>query len=223
MNLRELAHMQRSVNLLSRIRPKNPRARLAEIDVVNIFKIKDLIQATKVAKCFGVSEKAIRDIWSGRTWVKATRHLDPSKVLNKQPPARPKGSKDTTPRKKCTLYRNIDGISKQIPQVAAIPDVCIYAPPSFGSSNSIDLIPDNQNYALASGQDEEDALLSSKDKLQSIIEGEPVCADYSRDHISLDDQLYIWNHEIWRSTALHCDPFGQDWVRAQISMKSSAF
>ena len=32
-------------------------------------------QSIPIAKTFGVSPKAIRDIWSNKTWAKATEHL----------------------------------------------------------------------------------------------------------------------------------------------------
>ena len=45
------------------------RARLTLSDVINIFSCKQSsIQATTVANMYGVSEKAIRDIWTARTW-----------------------------------------------------------------------------------------------------------------------------------------------------------
>jgi hypothetical protein len=36
------------------------------------------LTAAAVGISFGVSEKAIRDIWRGRTWVRETMHLDPA-------------------------------------------------------------------------------------------------------------------------------------------------
>ena len=53
-----------------------------------------------IAKSFNVSEKTVRDIWSGRTWHKETFNLD-----MKQEPrprariGRPKGRKDSAPRR----------------------------------------------------------------------------------------------------------------------------
>jgi hypothetical protein len=52
------------------------------------------LTAAVVARSFGVSEKAIRDIWSGRTWVRETMHLDPAgaaaKTQRLRLPGRPK-------------------------------------------------------------------------------------------------------------------------------------
>jgi hypothetical protein len=70
------------------------------VDVLNIFQIKSKIpSATKVARFYGVSEKTIRDIWTGRTWAAQTWHLDKSRVLKIKPTGRPIGRRDTKPRK----------------------------------------------------------------------------------------------------------------------------
>jgi hypothetical protein len=77
-----------------------PRAVLTRADVIAIFQIKaTLASATKVAKCYGVSEKTIRDVWTRRTWAAETWHLDPSSTLNMKHPGRPLGSRDSKPRK----------------------------------------------------------------------------------------------------------------------------
>ena len=78
----------------------SPRAKLTEIDAVNIFGMKSSISAIILSNAYGVSEKAVRDIWIGRTWRKETWHLDPSRALQIKRLGRPKGSKDSQPRKK---------------------------------------------------------------------------------------------------------------------------
>ena len=59
--------------------------------------------ASAVARSFGVSEKAIRDIWRGRTWVRETMHLDPASAAAKayrlRLPGRPRGHE--TKSRKC--------------------------------------------------------------------------------------------------------------------------
>jgi hypothetical protein len=50
---------------------------------------------------YGVSAKAIRDIWTGRSWLRATHHLWDEKVRPEQKViGRPKGRKDSKPRAK---------------------------------------------------------------------------------------------------------------------------
>ncbi len=51
--------------------------------------------AASVARSFGVSEKTVRDIWIGRTWVREMMHLDPTreaKASSLKLPGRPKRS-----------------------------------------------------------------------------------------------------------------------------------
>ena len=76
------------------------RAKLTESDVINIFARRRSFPAFFIASEYGVSEKAVRDIWSGRTWSKETWHLEPSRVMRFKRIGRPKGSKDLQPRKK---------------------------------------------------------------------------------------------------------------------------
>ena len=65
------------------------RAILNEQQAVTIYKIKlsnklgensKSACATSIANLFGVSEKAVRDIWTGRTWSRETIHLDPARL-----------------------------------------------------------------------------------------------------------------------------------------------
>ena len=52
------------------------RRRLTESQVQSIYLAKKPgIRATKIAGSFGVNEKTVRDIWSGRTWAKETLHV----------------------------------------------------------------------------------------------------------------------------------------------------
>jgi hypothetical protein len=65
---------------------------------------KDRDRAGILARAYGVSVKTVRDIWVGRTWYRATFHLDPTKPfiperLQKRA-GRPRGAKDRKPRSK---------------------------------------------------------------------------------------------------------------------------
>ena len=78
---------------------KKPRARLAAVDAVEIFKVRRTgVQATNLANMYGVSEKAIRDIWTARTWARETWHLEPSRQMVLKQAGRPKGRTDSRPR-----------------------------------------------------------------------------------------------------------------------------
>ena len=91
------------------MKPPN-RIALSKDNAVDIYKLKQAFTCTKnhgkstadVAREYGVSSKAIRDIWVGRTWYRETFHLDPSRSdaaerLMKRV-GRPKGAKDSKPR-----------------------------------------------------------------------------------------------------------------------------
>ena len=64
------------------------RAVLTAQQAVAIFEIKleskargkEQPPAQSIALLFGVREKAVRDIWNGRTWFRETMHLDPRRT-----------------------------------------------------------------------------------------------------------------------------------------------
>ena len=72
------------------------RRRLTESQVQSIYLAKKPgIRATKIAGSFGVNEKTVRDIWSGRTWAKETLHVrhrdcessgSPSRIFERKQP-----------------------------------------------------------------------------------------------------------------------------------------
>ena len=65
---------------------------------------KDRTRAGSLSKIYGVSVKTIRDIWIGRTWYRATCHLDQTRPLSperlQKKAGRPKGAKDSKKRVK---------------------------------------------------------------------------------------------------------------------------
>ena len=80
-----------------------PRAGLTECQAVQIFRSKvdlPLKSSAALAALYHVSEKTIRDIWTGRTWSRETWHLDKSRMVLLKQPGSPKGCKDSQPRKK---------------------------------------------------------------------------------------------------------------------------
>jgi hypothetical protein len=80
-------------------RASKPRAVLTKSQVIAIFQLKhNLLSATKIARPYGVSEKAVRDIWTARTWATETWHLDPSRAVKIKQSGRPLGSRDSKPR-----------------------------------------------------------------------------------------------------------------------------
>ncbi len=95
---------------------QSSRKILTKEDVVSIFLRKpcpgmigdhsNRATATTIANAFGVSAKTVRDIWIGRTWYKETLSLDPTRIDAPERLARrigrPKGAKDTKPRRRKT-------------------------------------------------------------------------------------------------------------------------
>ena len=80
--------------------PVRPRAVLTKFEVVDIFQHKLTHQsATQIARLYGVNEKTIRDIWTGRTWAVETWHLDMSRPFKVNLSGRPLGSRDSKLRK----------------------------------------------------------------------------------------------------------------------------
>ena len=91
------------MRLLSSIQACKTRAILTAEQAIEILKIKlasktdsrsryESLSPCCVARAFGVSEKAVRDIWKGRTWLRETMHLDPARVVmaaRLRPPGRP--------------------------------------------------------------------------------------------------------------------------------------
>ena len=90
-----------------------PRAVLTSDQAIEIFRLsmptesaKKRPTATSVARQFGVNEKTIRDIWSGRTWDDETLPLDFNRSPKKaKKTGRPLGCKDSVPRKLKTCSR----------------------------------------------------------------------------------------------------------------------
>ena len=77
------------------------RAKLSEDEAASIFMVKlehTTIPTRVVASSYGMSEKAVRDIWNGRTWAKVTSRIIGVRRRPVQPVGRPLGRKDSKPR-----------------------------------------------------------------------------------------------------------------------------
>ena len=76
------------------------------------------MSAASVSKKYGVSEKAVRDIWTGRTWSKETWHLDALRSRPVKKMGRPVGRQDTKPRKSRIAPRKLE--SSKLRDAAAV-------------------------------------------------------------------------------------------------------
>ena len=89
------------------------RAILSAEKAIEIFKARPKAgsitsTSTVLASDYNVSSKTIRDIWSGRSWYKVTYRYDfkaPVEHKLSAIPGRPKGSKDSKPRRKRSKLR----------------------------------------------------------------------------------------------------------------------
>jgi hypothetical protein len=82
------------------------RARLTKSQVICIFQQKDKSHsANMLANCYGVSEKAIRDIWKGRTWFRETSQVDAARSLQVKNESQRSGFTDKDRGKKRTISR----------------------------------------------------------------------------------------------------------------------
>jgi hypothetical protein len=167
-----------------------PRARLSERHVITIFQAKSpktsASTAAKVARVYGVSEKAIRDIWTGRTWSRETWHLDKSRPLQLKLTGRPRGCRDTKPRKKRVLKSGVagrafeqDALKKHADRMAGLEQ----------SSDSAACFEDS-----STGHPSRAAWRTSSTPC----------------HASVDEQLQAWD-AFWR-TSTSADPFSGDWT-----------
>ena len=186
--------------------PVRPRAVLSKSEVIDIFQHKLAHQsATKVARIYGVNEKTIRDIWTGRTWAAETWHLDMSRPLKVKPSGRPLGSRDSKPRKQRKASEgnqnsNTSGGNSE----ANIPhnsrgDLCLVSE-QFSTCSNCQNSPETA-FALTPTH---------------IWSYDPGCDDYrgnddyTSDHsCSLDEQLLEW--EYGYGSGILSDPFEADW------------
>ena len=199
------------------------RTKLTGDDVIKIFELKQRSgQANKVASVFGVSEKAIRDIWTARTWAKETWHLEPSRALVIKQAGRPRGSKDSKPRKMKAsppLRASIASCSETRQHELCFGDceALITDPVGFDLVGPVgfDLV-DPVGFELV-GPAEPTLMLQDGSGLPSVhvVPGHKcpsLCQEALQPSlgITVDEQLSEWNADIWCNPQTP-DPFELDW------------
>ena len=149
---------------LSPLRSK-PQARLTEAQAIEIYQSRHKQKsATFISKLYGVNEKTVRDIWSGRTWSKETWFLDTSRPALSKQVGRPRGRRDTKLRKSRTRLSQTE-----VDPFLQIDAVCHQAHNDIGH-NAFD-----QQYPVQ--------------QIDSILR----CEFLGLQIISIDDQLYQWD------------------------------
>jgi hypothetical protein len=188
------------------LRALNPHARLTQEQAVAIFKVRGSApSAVSIAACFGINEKTVRDIWTGRTWSRETSHLDPTRTVQLKQIGRPKGCRDSKPRQKRggstrAVSQGDTPCQCEASQKAAVHSCC-FTPqvPQENDSSFPQIRPNNLEEGPCEAHE------------SSILSG--VCSEYwtpTTQVASLDDQLYDWGQEFWASS-LNNDPFWNDW------------
>ena len=173
------------------------RAKLTESDALNIYHCKGSVtSAAAIAKLYGVSEKAVRDIWTGRTWSRETWHLDESRPFPTKKMGRPLGRKDSQPRKPRSL--------RTIPEAQTSCDKLVHTSPE---SQSIDMEP---VFSLAMNERPEAR------KMYTEEVPSPACCGHDQ---SIDELLHEKTQFGFNTTFE--DPFGHDWAAVHRSLQES--
>ena len=188
-----------------------PRARLTKKDVLEIFQLKgDSKSASQLGALYGVSEKTVRDIWTRRTWSMETRHLDTSQSLLIKNIGRPKGSKDSKPRKKKESLDNAMDVSedhhgKQQEHHGRQQE---YAP-------CLDITLATQSSDEKYLRDTCAAGASQEYTPSSDVQPPSICTQASMRRGSIDDELHEWAERCCCRPRL-TDPFRKDWNPARL-------
>jgi hypothetical protein len=210
---------------------------LDEDQAVQIFKFKldsQQLSSAALATIYCVSEKTVRDIWTGRTWSKTTQHLDTSRL---QQPGHPMQCIETRPEK------NHTGEMRQGESSSHIGSSSSTKPSSVGLIRPHHIKTRLTEQVLGPRQSESDNECRFKSKRSKLgMQGyETVCADqyieacssswHQSDpsfwyntvvrnppsvqlRASMDDQLHDWG-AFWRSGPNE-DPFRNDWTPKQL-------
>ena len=180
-----------------------PRARLSEAQVIEIFRVRSsALTATYIASLYTVSEKAVRDIWKGRTWSTETWHLDKSRPLKLTTVGRPKGCKDKQPRKK--RASNHDDLSAVT--WPAYPMQCMVV--EDAGMQDIRQMPREASPRVELGQ-----IADPKECVEDMAtwhRSSAACRTLTTlGHASVNEQLHEWD-SFWRFSP-GTDPFCGDW------------
>jgi hypothetical protein len=174
-----------------------PHARLTEEEVLEIFRIRAAApSAVKIAACYGISEKAVRDIWTARTWSRETSHLDPTRNVEPKQIGRPKGRTDSKPRK-----RRVDA-KWTAPRVDSRSLGGALEIGKFQGDRVAEQELDNSFCKKINPSNIKVVLPASDDSRPAFV-----CSSRGA---SVDDQLYEWDEKFWTSSTNH-DPFYNDW------------
>jgi hypothetical protein len=187
-----------------------PRAKLSEAEVLAIFQARESASmAARLATIYGVNEKTVRDIWTGRTWSRETWHLDTSRPIQLKATGRPKGCRDKRPRKS-----RVTGLA----ELSAMTVPTTQAPhcPVANVQSSLEIEHDALHMPMEQHWSSTDSAAILKDPVAGARSvGAARWTSTNLFHASVDEQLHEWN-EFWRArTSSSEDPFCFDWTPQQ--------
>jgi hypothetical protein len=185
-----------------------PRAVLIESQVVAIFQIKATnSSATSVARAYGVSEKAVRDIWTARTWAAETWHLDTSRVLKMKKAGRPMGRRDSKPRRtKCGSRFEKDAACETSSILEAAQDGCEST--CMRPAHASNLLHDTEE--VVSWDSWEQNRTCFDNMPDGDVDALYLDEDLPARVISIDEQLFDWELGLGRGSM--SDPYEADWM-----------
>ena len=190
------------------------RAKLCEAQVIEIFQLKkssstsSVSTAALVAKSYEISEKAVRDIWAGRTWTKETSHLDTTRILFQKRIGRPKGCRDSRPRTAKAGRKKLSHVDSERPGCVELrynpaerlgKKVEVPAFKNKSASSSVSTVePDQTN------------LLSIMPTVPHSLTPKALPSPSNGVPSSVDQQLHEWTPAFWIEDD-SADPFHADW------------
>jgi hypothetical protein len=127
--------------------------------------------AVSVARAFHVSEKTVRDIWSGRTWHNETLPLDVNRIPRAaRKTGRPPGRCDSKPRKPRTLKSNLSPPPSQCSKHAEpIADSTQTYPSNASSRNQSDIFDLScDDFPIISSQPAQEPISIETKQIQQI-------------------------------------------------------
>ena len=182
---------------MSRSCPRK-RAKLTTNDAVKIFQSSSM-PAAKVANIFGVSAKAVRDIWRGRTWAKETWHMSKTRLPPNTQIGRPRGSRDSKPRRTRLFHRLTPS---SYAAATEFPSSC-----TVQELHQISIQAKFDGYDLSEPKNQAG---NSDSNTQILIHA-----------ATIDDQLFDWEQHAWHPRyGSPLDPFRQDWKNAYNNLQS---
>ena len=162
----------------------------------------------------GVSEKAVRDIWKGRTWSRETCHLDITRTVVPKKVGRPIGCRDQKQRKTRVITAQNHSTFPTVLPAFGTPQHIIFFKAIENSGGSLHTDTVSWLEQMDAGRRESQ---SDRSKTNSAGYFSPFSIESSRAasppscDARVDEQLSAWGESIWINSR-NPDPFRDDWA-----------